>query len=982
MIVCSFVEKSYPPTMLPQEPGSPQLQYASGGEEVSSDAENKKKIDVELKLEATRQFLSDHSRHQQQQQHSRARRASLSMVPPHAPDESLEFRARPQTGRRASMGASPMEAMAAAAVASSSSSRRRASLKGPLTAMASPHDEGDGYGTDSEAANPSKRAQARRASLSLKNQLQCEEQTRRGRRASMSEAVPSYDMDGSEREGDYGGGRPRSSSQELIVTSYAVGTGSGRRASLSGAMARRGSNGVAMDPPLERQRSYGTTMPRRGSNGVSMPRRGSNGVHMPSSSSRRMSGHHLKGLPGAKAQGINPDALARMSRRMSGTAGGYVDPEDDEDADDMDYGYGYGGGGILGVASTHEPRPQYDRRDSHRSQASADPYGYGYGAPVSAGPAPRYERRGSNRSQVSAASSSARSRRRNSYLVRQESDPRIMAEILAGKARVPDSDMEPSSGEESGNNAMYGYSIQNLDTSYDSELDSESERSQTSFSSNARSRRRNSCIIRPDQDPFASLEDDSRHRRSDRDLLGVPDEDDDLNDPDSLLNRSGYFNTIAGVPKKKMAVGASAGRRPSSSMVPPSRSELLPIDDQTPLEIVIPMESSTTSEASGSRVVPPSLSKVQPGWNRAVPFTTSREPLTKEKLEAAAAHCAAPEGAAFHPDQLPGYSLRNNWGDTGLDGMSSSDEMSDDSDASFGASLYADVRPSHQEIDRYHQRARRRDSIEQSWVHMGQLLEESRSRQPEKPKSSAHKRSSATGAVMTAPPSSTKDGNLPRVPNFKPATGCTDASDHVVRCFLARLRAGMTVIKHNRSRWSKSQLRILYVLPDGRTLTWKAMDGEIDKGKRPKLDLSKCLEVRHAWTPDPETRKQLGTSTLRKRCKDGSANKSFSLIFHKRTLDLTALSSDQCRVLMEGFSALAFRLQYDRLNAAKGDDDDGGGNTSSDERRSKDVTGRSYLTDDDWASTVYGGDSTVSMTQSGFSVVPSPAQTVAHPWGL
>jgi hypothetical protein len=45
------------------------------------------------------------------------------------------------------------------------------------------------------------------------------------------------------------------------------------------------------------------------------------------------------------------------------------------------------------------------------------------------------------------------------------------------------------------------------------------------------------------------------------------------------------------------------------------------------------------------------------------------------------------------------------------------------------------------------------------------------------------------------------------LPNFRPATGCTNASDFVVRCFVARLRAGITVVKHGRSRWCKSRLR-------------------------------------------------------------------------------------------------------------------------------------------------------------------------------
>jgi hypothetical protein len=48
---------------------------------------------------------------------------------------------------------------------------------------------------------------------------------------------------------------------------------------------------------------------------------------------------------------------------------------------------------------------------------------------------------------------------------------------------------------------------------------------------------------------------------------------------------------------------------------------------------------------------------------------------------------------------------------------------------------------------------------------------------------------------------------------------------------------------------------------------------------------------------------------LRNKCEPENAHKSFSLIFPERTVDLTAITADQCRVLMEGFSALIYRLQ-------------------------------------------------------------------------
>ena len=159
------------------------------------------------------------------------------------------------------------------------------------------------------------------------------------------------------------------------------------------------------------------------------------------------------------------------------------------------------------------------------------------------------------------------------------------------------------------------------------------------------------------------------------------------------------------------------------------------------------------------------------------------------------------------------------------------------------------------------------------------------------------------------------------LPTFKPATGCTNASDFIVRCFVARLRSGITVVKHGRSRWCKSRLRILHIHPDGRSLSWKPAVGEPTSSKRPpKLDLATCLEVRHAWSPDPQNPMYTGTPILRQKCEAANAHKSFALIFPKRTVDFTSVTADQCKVLMEGFSALCFRLQVANLagNGNKG----------------------------------------------------------------
>lgn len=162
---------------------------------------------------------------------------------------------------------------------------------------------------------------------------------------------------------------------------------------------------------------------------------------------------------------------------------------------------------------------------------------------------------------------------------------------------------------------------------------------------------------------------------------------------------------------------------------------------------------------------------------------------------------------------------------------------------------------------------------------------------------------------------STHEVRMPMyLPTFKPATGCTNASDFIVRCFVARLRSGITVVKHGRSRWCKSRLRLLHVHQDGRSLSWKPALGEPTSSKRPpKLDLSTCMEVRHAWSPDPLYPMFTGTPILRQKCEAANAHKSFALIFPKRTVDVTAVTADQCKVLMEGFSALCFRLQVANL---------------------------------------------------------------------
>lgn len=157
---------------------------------------------------------------------------------------------------------------------------------------------------------------------------------------------------------------------------------------------------------------------------------------------------------------------------------------------------------------------------------------------------------------------------------------------------------------------------------------------------------------------------------------------------------------------------------------------------------------------------------------------------------------------------------------------------------------------------------------------------------------------------------------------FKPAVGCTDASDFIVRSFIARLRLGITVMMYNngnskllsfQSSSSRPDFRIIHLHPDGKSLSWKSRKRT---NRIPKFDLSTCQEVRHAFSPDPSNSNFTGTSVLRKKCSAPNQHRSFSLISSsfknskkQKTVDITSTTIDQCKVLMEGFSALCFRLQ-------------------------------------------------------------------------
>jgi len=102
-----------------------------------------------------------------------------------------------------------------------------------------------------------------------------------------------------------------------------------------------------------------------------------------------------------------------------------------------------------------------------------------------------------------------------------------------------------------------------------------------------------------------------------------------------------------------------------------------------------------------------------------------------------------------------------------------------------------------------------------------------------------------------------------------------------------------------------------------------------------------------------------GTETLRQNCEADDAYKSFSLIFGERTVDITAVTYDQFKVLMEGFSALCFILQGGRLPVALPvglpvaveEDDDDDDDKEEEEDSTDSSTGKDYdfhyVNDDD-----------------------------------
>ena len=155
--------------------------------------------------------------------------------------------------------------------------------------------------------------------------------------------------------------------------------------------------------------------------------------------------------------------------------------------------------------------------------------------------------------------------------------------------------------------------------------------------------------------------------------------------------------------------------------------------------------------------------------------------------------------------------------------------------------------------------------------------------------------------------------------NFIPAEGCTDASDYLVRIFVTRLKKGFNIKKYGRSKYSRGgKERILCLHDNGISLTFKGTKCENTIGNLPQLDLRLCKEVRLGKSVDPLHPQCFGTPLLRQKCKsEVDMQMSFSLIFPHRTLDITASDPDQYSVLINGFSALCYRIQLATLSLVK-----------------------------------------------------------------
>ena len=537
----------------------------------------------------------------------------------------------------------------------------------------------------------------------------------------------------------------------------------------------------------------------------------------------------------------------------------------------------------------------------------------------------------------------------SSFSFAQKTNAQLAAERMGGGRSVAESDNDEST--------IHGYTERDED---ETETISEYCESEGSPNSVAQSQ------IGLSHDPLAAsiLGLDSFSQDGKKDMLAADVFEDDRTDTESLLDKNGYLDGVTrqstcqkiqaastGVENRTLLGSASDGRSGGDAVEP------------NPAEGESEGESAATAAAATTTTTAAATTTTEPiPTSRALcaDQTPQNEGLNQRPTESlkqvdsrgmVGLPLAAPSYQMLtkdalakkeqNPDSALEVSMHGNWGDLRIQSSCAS--------SSQGGNENLYEKDSPKEFDRYKQKPRPHDSLVETFVKMEEALP------------AAHKKKEDMGV----------EGSL--VPTFIPAANCTNASDFSVRCFVARLRCGITVIKHNRARWSRSTSRELILLPDGKNLSWKPVEGgEEHKGKRPQLDLTKCKEVRHAWSRDPETRKLCGTNILRKKLKDeNTAARSLSLIFANRTLDMTASSADSCKVLMEGFSALCYRLQLEKLQNP--DDHESGFPPDSFHAFAREDP----CDDDDWESTVYA-ETTASMTRS---VAFSNGSNVPS-WGL
>lgn len=621
-------------------------------------------------------------------------------------------------------------------------------------------------------------------------------------------------------------------------------------------------------------------------------------------------------------RGVNPGIVARQSRRSSAGLG--VGDEDDDDASVN--GYIQYGATLIGNSARNNNSDMYGYASSHsRQQMMSRSHHTTY----------KQSRRPSNASSVQSRSSRA-SRRRSTGFRDKSKDPLAVAGFYPPRGRVAtsrkinnDSEIDSiSSADEAVPGAVQSFGYESDQVS-DSEL---------STSTSKRSKRRNSCIISTSS--FAQLDGGLLSNRAIESSVLTQNHDasDSDDDPNSLLNRAVRGNSN----KVKAAVSGSDAAKQGKTFTALQNNDSHEATDEEDIKLLyenhehheqqLPRNKDYDRRIIGADVLPKNgqiPTEAAQAW-RSSPLTTPFAAPTEDYLKE----------SFHHKGMLPATgepeARRDGWGDLDLQKYPSGDHSSSPpessemkSEQSYGASMYKETK-AYQETDAYQQKARRRASLESTCVDISNFA-------------ANHKKS--------------------KVPNFKPADGCHNASDFVVRCFTARLRtSGFAVIKHNRSRWSKAKNRVIYLLPDGKTLSWRVVEEEKDKAgdaKMPKIVLSSCIEVRHALSPDPSRKNKKGTSVLRSRCKNELAGRSFSLIFGKRSLDFTAFSNDQCKILIEGFSALCFRLQLQGLE------------------EKDDHSSRVPISEDDWcASTIYGESSGVSNANS-----PASHHLASTPWG-